>query len=98
MENRLDTILEQRRHFMEKQDIKAAMTAIVQAHRHIDEAGPRLRGTRLERHWQELWNALDALQAELIQEKVRLGITPTPTLPEGMDDESRALRRAFRKS
>ena len=98
MRKLLATILKTRKELMEKQDIKAAMTAIVQAHRLIDEAGPRLKVTRLERHWQELWNALDALQAELIQEKVRLGITPIPTLPEGMDGESRALRRAFRKS
>lgn len=97
MRKLLTTILKTRKLFMEKQDIKAAMTAIVKAHRLIDEAGPRLKGTRLERHWQELWNAMDILQAELIQEKVRLGMTPIPTLPEGMDDESRALRRAYRK-
>jgi hypothetical protein len=63
---------------MLKEDVQAAMEAVVRAHRNIDDAGLYLRATRLEPQWQALWSAMDALQAELIKEKVKLGIGCCP--------------------
>lgn len=59
---------------MLKEDVQAAMAAVVRAHKAIDEAGLYLRATRLEGKWNALWGAMDALQAELIKEKVSHGI------------------------
>ncbi|MBE6331662.1 MAG: hypothetical protein E7070_05100 [Bacteroidales bacterium] len=73
---------------MTREDIQAAMKAVVQAHRAIDDAGLYLRATRLEPQWQALWSAMDALQAELIAEKVRMGIdgAKLPRRPRPIDN------------